>query len=57
MPIKRHSSLGIVEHDLDFIRNICDVLTVLDQGKVIESGTVRHIQSGRNVQEVYLIPV
>jgi branched-chain amino acid transport system ATP-binding protein len=57
MPIKRHCSLVIVEHDLDFIRNICDVLTVLDQGKVIDSGTVGHIQSSRKVQEVYLIRV
>jgi branched-chain amino acid transport system ATP-binding protein len=55
--IKRDCSLVIVEHDLDFIRNICDVLTVLDQGKVIDSGTVRHIQSSRKVQEVYLIRV
>jgi len=55
--IKRHCSLVIVEHDLDFIRNICDILTVLDQGKVIDSGTVRHIQSSRKVQEVYLIRV
>ena len=47
----------IVEHDLDFIRNICDILTVLDQGKVIDSGTVRYIQSSRKVQEVYLIRV
>ena len=55
--IKRHCSLVIVEHDLDFIRNICDILTVLDQGKVIDSGTVRYIQSSRKVQEVYLIRV
>ena len=55
--IKPRCSLVIVEHDLDFIRNICDILTVLDQGKVIDSGTVRHIQSSRKVQEVYLIRV
>ena len=55
--IKRHCSLVIVEHDLDFIRSICDILTVLDQGKVIDSGTVRYIQSSRKVQEVYLIRV
>jgi branched-chain amino acid transport system ATP-binding protein len=36
-------TMVIVEHDLDFIRNICDVLTVLDQGSVLDSGTVRHI--------------
>ena len=57
MPLKRHCSLVIVEHDLDFIHNICDLLTVLDQGNVIESGTVRHIQNSRKVQEVYLIRV
>jgi len=55
--IKRHCSLVIVEHDLDFIRNICDILTVLDQGKVIDGGTVSHIKSSRKVQEVYLIRV
>jgi branched-chain amino acid transport system ATP-binding protein/urea transport system ATP-binding protein len=57
MPLKRHCSLVIVEHDLDFIRNICDLLTVLDQGNVIDSGTVRHMQNSRKVQEVYLIRV
>ena len=57
MPLKRHCSLVIVEHDLDFIHNICDLLTVLDQGNVIDSGTVSHIQNSRKVQEVYLIRV
>ncbi|MGO8915451.1 MAG: ABC transporter ATP-binding protein [Stellaceae bacterium] len=53
-PIKHRCSLVIVEHDLDFIRDICDVLTVLDQGSVVDSGSVEHIQSSRKVQEVYL---
>ena len=39
-PIKQRCSLVIVEHDLDFIRDICDVLTVLDQGSVLDIGTV-----------------
>jgi branched-chain amino acid transport system ATP-binding protein/urea transport system ATP-binding protein len=47
----------IVEHDLDFIRDICDVLTVLDQGNVIDSGTTEQIQSSVKVQEVYLTRV
>jgi branched-chain amino acid transport system ATP-binding protein/urea transport system ATP-binding protein len=55
--IKDHCSLVIVEHDLDFIRDICDVLTVLDQGRVLESGTVEQIRSSRKVQEVYLTRV
>jgi len=57
MPIKRDCSLLIVEHDLDFIRNICDFLTVLDHGNIIDSGTVSHIQNSRKVREVYHIRV
>lgn len=53
-PIKKFCSLVIVEHDLDFIRDICDRLTVLDQGKILASGTVADIQSTPKVQEVYL---
>ena len=56
-PIKHRCSLIIVEHDLDFIRDICDVLTVLDQGTVVDSGSVAQIQSSRKVQEVYLTRV
>lgn len=57
LPIRQHCSLVIVEHDLDFIRDVCDVLTVLDQGKVLDSGTVGQIQNSRKVQEVYLTRV
>ena len=52
-PIKQRCSLVIVEHDLDFIKNICDHLTVLDQGKVLDSGTVDQIEHSAKVQEVY----
>jgi branched-chain amino acid transport system ATP-binding protein len=53
-PIKATCSLVIVEHDLDFIRDICDRLTVLDQGAVLDSGSVQESQSSAKVQEVYL---
>lgn len=52
-PIKSECALVIVEHDLDFIRDICDVLTVLDQGKVLDTGTVDEIQRSSKVQQVY----
>ncbi len=52
-PIKGYCALVIVEHDLDFIRDICDVLTVLDQGKVLDTGTVDEIQASASVQKVY----
>lgn len=53
-PIREHCAVVIVEHDLDFIRDICDVLTVLDQGAVVGTGTVEEIQRNPKVQEVYL---
>jgi branched-chain amino acid transport system ATP-binding protein len=52
-PIKSECTLVIVEHDLDFIREICDQLTVLDQGRVLGTGTVEEIQRLPKVQEVY----
>jgi ABC-type uncharacterized transport system ATPase subunit len=52
-PIKPHCTLIIVEHDLHFIRDICDHLTVLDQGKVLDQGDVETIQRSSKVQQVF----
>jgi branched-chain amino acid transport system ATP-binding protein len=53
-PIKQICSLLIVEHDLDFIKDICDTLTVLDQGQVVASGPIAEVQSSAKVREAYL---
>jgi branched-chain amino acid transport system ATP-binding protein len=52
-PIKAYCTLIIVEHDIDFIKKICDRLTVLDQGRVIGSGSVDEIEHDQRVQEIY----
>jgi branched-chain amino acid transport system ATP-binding protein len=57
LALKDRCSLVIVEHDLDFIRSICDRLTVLDQGSVLDCGTLSHIQNSSKVREVYLTRV
>jgi branched-chain amino acid transport system ATP-binding protein len=57
VPIKSHCAILIVEHDLDFIRDVSDVLTVLDQGVVLDTGSVDAIQKSPKVQEVYLTRV
>lgn len=54
VPMKRECAILIVEHDLDFIRDVSDVLTVMDQGSVLDTGTVEAIQRSPKVQEVYL---
>jgi len=53
-PIKQRCSLLIVEHDLDFIKDICDGLTVLDQGQVVASGPTLEVQNSDRVKEAYL---
>jgi branched-chain amino acid transport system ATP-binding protein len=46
--------LLIVEHDLDFIADICDTLTVLDDGCLIASGPTHQVQADERVHEAYL---
>ena len=53
LPIKKETTLVIVEHDLDWIKEICDNLTVLDQGKVLDDGPVEKIERSERVKEVY----
>jgi urea transport system ATP-binding protein len=54
---RHRCAMLIVEHDLDFIKGICEVLTVLDQGQVLEHGTVAQVEASERVQEVYLTRV
>ena len=52
-PIRSDCTLVIVEHDIDFIKNLCDCLTVLDQGRVLDEGSIEEIEHSIKVQEVY----
>ena len=47
----------IVEHDLDFIKEICDRISVLHQGNIIATGTSAEIEKNPKVKEVYLTRV
>jgi branched-chain amino acid transport system ATP-binding protein len=44
----------LVEHDMDVMFAICDVITVLSYGKVLATGTRVEIQSNPQVIEAYL---
>ena len=56
-PIKERCSMLIVEHDLDFIKDLSDVITVLDQGRVLDHGTPEQIEASQRVKEVYVTRV
>ncbi len=44
----------LVEHDMDAVFAVADVLTVMVDGQVLESGTPERIRSSAAVQEAYL---
>jgi len=44
----------LVEHDMDAVFAVADVLTVMVSGMVLESGTPETIRSSRAVQQAYL---
>jgi urea transport system ATP-binding protein len=49
----RHTVV-VVEHDMDFVRSIARVVTVLHEGSVLAEGPMAHVQSDPRVVEVYL---
>lgn len=50
---ERHSLL-VIEHDMEFVRQIARTVTVLHEGSVLCEGTMDEVQSDRRVIEVYL---
>ncbi len=48
------SGVLVIDHDLGFITNICEYVTVLDQGAVLAEGTPAEIQRDQRVIDAYL---
>ena len=44
----------VVEHDMEFVRNIASRVTVLHEGSVLAEGTLDEVQANAQVVEVYL---
>jgi urea transport system ATP-binding protein len=44
----------VIEHDMEFVRQIARIVTVLHEGAVICEGPVDKVQSDPKVQEIYL---
>ncbi len=44
----------LVDHDMRFIFGLCDVITVMDYGRVIAHGTPHEIENNQTVRDAYL---
>lgn len=47
-------SLLVVEHDMDFVLDLCDAVSVLDFGRVLAAGSPEEIRKDAAVQAAYL---
>ena len=47
-------TLIVVEHDMSFVRNIADVITVMHLGRTLAQGSIKAIENNPRVKEVYL---
>lgn len=52
--IKKDCTVIVVEHDMDFVKQIADTVTVLHEGKVLMEGDVTEVLADKTVQAVYL---
>ena len=52
--IKKECTIIVVEHDMDFVKQIADTVTVLHEGKVLTEGKVEDVLANETVQAVYL---
>lgn len=52
--ISQSHSVVVIEHDMEFVKQIAERIVVLHQGSVLAEGSVQDVQSNPEVIEVYL---
>ena len=52
--LKGRHTLIVVEHDMSFVREIAEVISVLHQGRLLAEGSIQEIETDPSVKEAYL---
>lgn len=52
--LKGEHTLIVVEHDMDFVRQVAEYVTVLNYGKLLAEGTMESVQKNEEVISIYL---
>ena len=51
---QENKTVILIEHDMGLIRELCDYIFVMDEGKLLAEGTPKHVLEKRAVIEAYL---
>lgn len=51
---REHATVLVIEHDMEFVRNFSQTVTVLHEGSLLCEGKMQDVQSDPRVLEVYL---
>ncbi|GKS60438.1 ABC transporter ATP-binding protein [Nitrospira sp.] len=54
LSLAQEHAIVVIEHDMEFVRQIARVVTVMHEGTVICEGTVETVQADDRVREIYL---
>lgn len=52
--IKKECSIIVVEHDMQFAKDVSDSVTVFHEGEILDEGTMEQVQNNQKVIDVYL---
>ncbi|MEX0430436.1 urea ABC transporter ATP-binding protein UrtD [Spiribacter insolitus] len=52
--LRGEHTMIVVEHDMSFVRDIAETVTVMDMGKLLAQGTIQEIEADPKVREAYL---
>lgn len=52
--IKDECTVIVIEHDMDFVKQAADTVTVLHEGKILMEGDINDVLADKTVQAVYL---
>lgn len=54
LELKEQHTIIVIEHDMDFVRQLDSRVTVLCEGRVMAEGTMDDVQANEDVKEAYL---
>jgi len=52
--LRGEHTMIVVEHDMSFVRDIAEMVTVMDMGSLLAQGTIQEIEADPAVREAYL---